>query len=405
MVTYREVPDDQREEFHHLLHYAFRPHEEEDSYDSEEDFWDGVGERRGIYKDRELLAISSIHELSSHIREDWLTVGGISMVATRPENRHQGYIRTMMGEILSELRDRGITLSALWPFSYPFYNRLGWRVCDQSHIYFLGPEELDFERTEKLGSFRKITFEEYEEIEPLYHDFARQFNLPLRRTSDWWNNRKFNPWKERSYCYLWENDGEAKGYVLYSLQESSEDEWKKDLKVKELVYRDGETFYQLLRFLYNHGSQVKKVGVPGPLPENLTLLDLVEDPRSVETELNPGVMFRIVDVEAALESLVYDTGIEGEITFEITDSLLAANQGTFTLNFSQDSRKCRVQHEETSSEVDFSLDIGSLAQLYTGYLSPKQLCVSDNMKVKNKNKLPLLRAAFLPQETYFNDGF
>lgn len=406
MVKYKKVPDDQREEFHHLLHYGFRPHEEEGTYESEDDFWDGVGERRGIYDGDKLAGISSIHDLDTYIRDEWLPMGGISMVATRPEDRHQGYVKTMMTEILVELRERGIILSSLWPFHYPFYNKLGWRVSDQSETYFVSPDDLKFSLGQKKGSFRKISSDQYEEVEALYHDFARDFNLPLKRSEDWWDIRKFNPWNKTGYCYLWEYEGEARGYVMYSPHESSDDSWEKEMEVRELIYQDREAFYQLMRLLYNHGSQVSEIGVPAPFPSRLNMLDLVEDPRSVETELNPGVMVRIVDLEDALSRLRYPEDAEGELTLEVTDPLLESNEGVFTLEFSGETSKCRVKREGTSTgKANFSLSIGSLSQLYTGYLSADQLATANKLDVRKESKLPLLNKAFPSCETFFNDGF
>lgn len=406
MVTYRPVPEEQREEFYRMIDYAFSPHEEEKNYEDEEDFWPGVGDRRGIYEDEELRAIASIHHFESYLRDDWLPMGGVSTVATPPEYRHRGYVRTMMAELLRELRGKEIILSSLWPFSYPFYNKLGWKASARSISYSFEPEALEFSQQEKRGSFRSISVEEYQDIEPVYHDFLKQFNLGLRRSSEWWDHHKLNPWQKPTYCYAWELNGEDRGYVIYTVNEGEESSWKKEMEVREFVYQDMEACYHLLRFLYNHGSQMEQISLSTPFPKDTTLLDFVEDPRDVEAELKPGVMVRCVDVKQALETLTYPPELNGKTLLAVTDPLLDKNDGIYSLNFSSEETGCQVYRETSDlQDPDCTVDIGTLSQIFTGYLTPKEAVLTDDLTVESEEKLSLLDRAFPSTKIFFNDGF
>lgn len=406
MANYREVPEEDREAFQETLHYAFSPHKEEVDYHDDEDYWPSMGDLRGIYDNGELLAVSSIHYLNSHLRGKWLPMGGVSAVATSPGNRHRGYIKNMLAEMLAELRDKGIALSCLWPFSYPFYDRLGWRVCDNYTTYELDPEVLKFTADEPGGEFRQVSKGEHEIIEPTYRKFARKFNLPLKRSPEWWDHHRFSQWDKQVYCYLWKRKEEVKGYVLYSAEKGPQGEWKKKLKVDELVYESEEAFFQLLRFLYNHGSQMSQITLPGPIPGKLSLLDLVEDPRDVKALEKPGIMVRCVDVKKALESLTYPENPRGEITMKVKDPLLEANSGTYYLVFDGSSSDPEVDRAtENGDDPDLSLEVGSLTQLYTGYLSPRQAVTANKITLSNRDKLELLEKIFPAGETLFYDGF
>ncbi|MBS3787911.1 GNAT family N-acetyltransferase [Candidatus Bipolaricaulota bacterium] len=404
MVNYKKIPEEDREKFQEMLHYAFSPHKKEVDYD-DEDFWLRIGNPRGIYDGEDLLAISSIHSLETLVREDWLPMGGISAVATSPENRHKGYIKTMLTELLVELRDQEVVLSSLWPFSYPFYDKLGWRCCDRYTTYEFDPEVLEFTAKDPRGSFRQVSEEGYEDIAPAYHKFIRKFNLPLNRSSKWWKHQKLSQWNRTVYCYLWEQNNDVKGYVLYSVEKSSKDEWKKKLKVEELIYQTEEAFYQLLRFLYNHGSQMNRIILPSPLPNKLSLLDLVNDPRDVEAREKPGIMVRCVDVETALEYLPFQEGLKGKLVMSVKDPLLKENDGSYSLNFNGDSPPAINKFKQKASKPDLSLDIGSFTQLYAGYLSPTEALMADNITLDSEAKLPLLERIFPKSRTFFKDGF
>lgn len=402
--NYKRIPEENREEFKEMLHYAFRPHKEEVDY-NDEVFWPRVGDPRGIYDGENLVAVSSIHSFESLVRENWLPTGGLTAVATSPENRHKGHIKTMMTELLNELRDREVILSSLWPFSYPFYDKLGWRFCDRYTSYEFDPEVLEFAAEKSIGSFRQVSKDDYDDIAPTYQKFIRKFNLPLKRSSKWWKYQRLSQWDNTVYCYLWEQKKDVKGYVLYSVERNTGNGWKKELNVGEIIYETEGAFYQLLRFLYNHGSQMNKITLPSPLPNGLSLLDLVDNPREIEAKEKPGVMVRCVDVEAAIEALPLPEGLEGKLIMSVKDPLLEENSGSYSLNFNGNSSPKINQLTSKSAKPDLSLGIGSLTQLYTGYLSPTEAITAGKVTLKNEEKLSLLHEIFPKKRTFFPDGF
>ncbi|MFW6006169.1 MAG: hypothetical protein ACOC9A_01860 [Candidatus Bipolaricaulota bacterium] len=44
MVNYKRIPEEKREEFQEMLHYAFKPHKEEIDYHNDEEFWSIIGD-------------------------------------------------------------------------------------------------------------------------------------------------------------------------------------------------------------------------------------------------------------------------------------------------------------------------------------------------------------------------
>jgi len=405
VVTYKKVKEEDRDKFQDMIHYAFSPHREEVDHHKDEDYWSMIGDPRGIYDGDKLLAVSSIHYLESRLRGEWLTMGGIGAVATAPENRHKGYTKVMFTELLRELREKNVILSSLWPFSYPFYDKLGWRSCDKYTTYELVPEVLKFAAKNPDGKFRQVFRDDHGDIVSTYRKFVRKFNLPLRRSSDWWKYNRFRQWDKTVYCYLWEKNTDVNGYVIYSIEKGLQGEQKKKLNVDELVYETEEAFFQLLRFLYNHGSQMSRITLPSPLPEGLSMLDLVDDPRALETREKPGIMFRCVDVKAALEALPFPERVEDKIIISIEDPLLKKNSEQFCLNFDGASPPAISRINQQGPKPDISMDVGSLTQLYVGYLNPSQAVTAGNITLENEDKLPALNKIFPGKRTLFYDGF
>ncbi len=246
---------------------------------------------------------------------------------------------------------------------------------------------------------------DYDDISPTYQKFIRKFNLPLKRSSKWWKYQRLSHWNKPVYCFLWEQNKDIRGYVLYSVEKNSEHDWKKELNVSELIYETEEAFYQLLRFLYNHGSQMNRITLPSPLPNGLSLLDLLDDPQEIEAKEKPGIMVRCIDVEAAIETLPLPEGLESNLIISVEDPLLEENSGNYSLDFDGNSFPEINRLNREGTKPDLSLDIGSLTKLYTGYLSPSEAITAGNLTLKNEDKLPLLREIFPKQRTFFPEGF
>jgi predicted acetyltransferase len=80
-------------------------------------------ELRGLFVDGELRAALRLIDMPLWFGAAPVGTGGLSAVATPPEYRRQGYIGRLLRATLAEIRDRGWPLSALYPFSFPFYKR------------------------------------------------------------------------------------------------------------------------------------------------------------------------------------------------------------------------------------------------------------------------------------------
>jgi predicted acetyltransferase len=83
------------------------------------------------------------------------------------------------------------------------------------------------------------------------------------------------------------------------------------------------------------------------------LLDMVDEPRRLRASLSDGLWLRVLDVPTALAGRRYPT--QPDLVLEITDPLIAENNGRFQLDGAR-----------TQRAADLALDVATLGNLYLG---------------------------------------
>lgn len=409
-MEFGAVPDDHRETYDRILSYAFAPERGPDP-DREGPDRPASFHRRGVYEvpagtppgersAEDLITVCGYHDFSARIRGAFHPVGGVSAVASPPEHRRRGVVRTMLAELHAEFRSRGIAFAALWPFKYSFYRRLGYaRVNDYARLT-VAPDELEGAVPAPDGAFVRLSPDDWKRLDAV-HATAATEPLGLDRTEDWWRYRAFQSWETDLFVYGWERGGELRGYVVYSVSDGDGDEDGRTLVARELVGVDREARGHLLRFCRNHDSQVERVRLIGRV--DTRLFDRLADPSAVDVAVKPGPMFRLVDVSAGLSSLSYPTGVAGEVVLEVTDDHCEWNDGTVELRIGDGSATC----EPTDAEPDLSLEVGALSRLAVGSHSVGRLEELGDATVASGagDARKTLESAFPGTEPFLREGF
>ncbi|WP_227376645.1 GNAT family N-acetyltransferase [Haladaptatus halobius] len=419
MPEYRPVPADE-EEYRRLLRYAFRPEAgpELDEDDDEPE----LGDRRGLFEGDDLRCVCKHYWFTARVRGDWHDVAGLSAVASPPENRRRGLVAQLLAESLSEYRENEVYFSALWPFDYGFYRRYGWGTVTKYTKYETTPDALALD-TEPTGEFRRLEADDWRLLEPVLDAHGERYTLTIDRTEEWWRHRVFEGWQKDPYVYAWMRDGEeqrssnvsddeprddeARGYVVYTIEEDGDD---KRLRVWELAYADDDAYCHLLRFVQYHDSQVERVRLYEP--ENTDLLDVVDDPRKVECEVRTGPMFRLVDVQRALESLSYPDDARGRVVLQVSDPLAEWNEGTFELVTDEVVRCDRIDagddfdaNPDATFDIDATTDVNTLSQLVAGYYSVEDGERLGDLVVVDADARDRLATLFPKRNVFLREGF
>ncbi|WP_254543625.1 GNAT family N-acetyltransferase [Halomarina pelagica] len=396
---YRPVPDDDVEAFRRLVTYAFRPTERPDPLDDPDDLPAParIGARRGIYDGDELCCTGRHYWFTHRIRGERHAVGGLSAVSTPPKHRRRGLVRRLLAESLAEYREREHHFASLWPFEYAFYRQFGWETASRYAVATFEPDAIDFlDRVDppECGRFVDLDADRWADCEAVYRA-ENDRALAMYRTEEWWRKRVFAGWDDDPYVAGWERDGELRGYLVYDIEDGDDSEGRR-MRVYETGAVDFEAHLEVLRFCRYHDSQVAKVTLHGPVDSSLH--DLVEDPRAVEIEIEPGAMIRVVDVERALSGLA--SPADGATTIAVEDPLVERNRGTFRLEASGGRATC----ERTDGAADAEVSIGTLSQLAVGYLSVEEAARFGRLDASAEAR-ETLAALFPPDETFLREGF
>lgn len=400
MADYRPISEDRLLEFQRVRDYSFRPQAGPRSLD-EDDLGPDVGSHRGAFEGDDLVSVCRHMELDVRVRGGWQTMGGLSSVATPPEARRRGHVRTLLAGSLAEYRDRGWTLSALWPFDRGFYGRYGWATGHRLAKLSCDPEKLSWTADHARGEFRPVRVADEDApddadiatLDSVYDAYGERHDLTVDRTDEWWREWIFGRGTV-PYAYVWERDGEPAGYIAYTVDDGDDG---RTLHARDFVPTDHEARLNLLYFCYQHDSQVSTV--EASLPDDPTVLDAFADPAGVEYGVYAGPMLRVVDVVPAVEALDY--AVDGSFVLAVDDGFADWNDDTFRVTVEGGAATA----ERVDADPDVAADVETFTQLYLGYFTVEQAERLGDLSVRDDAARDLLASLYPPRDLFVNERF
>lgn len=374
MSRYRPLSDDELDDFHAMVQYAFSitegpwsPDDADsdgepsaaDDAESTDDASD-LGQAYGYFDDGRLVSICKHYHWQTRVRDDTHRLAGLSAVATRPEHRRQGYVRDMLRAALDEYRADGTYLSVLWPFEHSFYRKLGWGTAFHGFSHRCDPGDLAQFRGGHGGTWLPLDADDWERLDAVHRAHGSQFELTIERTEDWWRDRIFEGWTQDPFVYGYERDGDLAAFVSYVATDDDDDTDGTLLRARDAAWVDQEAREAIYGFLARHESQVECIHLWSTDDD---LLWLSEHPREIETERHPAAMFRLVDVAAALDARRYPAAVEAEFVVDVQDPLVDWNDRRFSVDIADG--EATITPAE-AAEPTASLRIDALSQLYVG---------------------------------------
>ncbi len=361
---------------------------------------------RGLFVDGDLRVSLVVHPMQVWFGGRLVATGGLSGVATPPQWRRQGYIGRLLRAAVDEMRERGEYLSTLYPFAFPFYKHYGWAHASDNHVYTIPTMRLPV--VTPTGSWHplQVGSDVYPLPDParisdadlgvlmgIYDAWVPRYNGMLARDSVWWRGRKLEP---QANLFYWRNPaGEPRAYVRYTFKELAP--WERRLEA-QVVALDRAAWQATLGFLRNHDSQAGEISLT--LPEDSRILALLDDPR-FKIEIDPGFMLRINDVAGALEARGYAPEAAGRITIQVAEGWGQQTQTIYRVEVSDG----RAVVTTTTDTAELSLDARALAQLYSGYLTPRQAADLGLLTVHDAAALGRAQALFAGPTAFLADFF
>lgn len=146
-------------------------------------------------------------------------VGAIGNVMTIPEYRGEGHASTLLRSAVSFLIERGVPVSFL--IGDPeFYSRLGWRRLPSTKRVATDPPTLP-SRSDADATWIPFNEDRLSELVDLYRRSFGQRDGTFARPSALWNGWIFHELVDRDDVLIYEEGGEVRGYLAYSVTEGA----------------------------------------------------------------------------------------------------------------------------------------------------------------------------------------
>jgi predicted acetyltransferase len=379
-----------------LSQFAFQYELSEEEQD-ERSSWTDPKEIWGFFVQGKLAAKLQINQFHTWLNGKHFAMGGIAGVATWPEYRRNGMVAKLLLQALKVMKEQGQTVSFLSPFKFEFYRKYGWETYIDYLKYEIPADKLPKFHASEGSSIVRVT-KEWELLNPIYEQYAVQFNGMLKRDANWWNNRFFRNKKGTVALYV-NPQGERMGYVFYQVKEFT-------ATIHEMVFLDEETRRGLWKFIADHDSMISKVEVKAPIDDQLPFL--VHDPKFKQEKITY-FSSRIVDVEAFLKQYRFETRKEVEpIYLRISDPHADWNDGIFQLQFADNGEKVQVirlaEGEQPADELLLSCNIQTLTALFMSYQKASFMARIERLQ-GSQELVARLEAAIPQRTTYLADFF
>lgn len=288
-----------------------------------------------------------------------VSMTGIAGVGVAPESRGSGAALSLMQQAVKELYQKDVAISVLYPATQRLYRKAGYEQAGSFCSWEIPAQSIQIK--EQPLPIKSVALDS-EIFYQLYTKQGQNINGYLNRNQTIWNRIIKPSEKEVFYGYIIGSIEEPEGYIIFSQNRIEKDDI---LIVFDWVILTNAAAKSFWTFLSNHRSKIDKIRWRSSAIDNLTLI-LPE--QTAKNRFIKRWMLRVINVEKALSKRGYPMGIETELHLEITDDLIAENNGKFILSIANGSGSVTK-----GGKGNFRLDIKGLATLYTGLFSPQQL--------------------------------
>ncbi len=337
------------------------------------DVWKGEN-AVAITEGETLAAALELVPYTLSVRGKQLPASYIVGVSVAGAYRGRGLSTVLMREGLKKQLAREEILSFLTPFSYPFYEKLGYEKAYEEWHTKARAEE--FPKAKSAGNFRSATIEDYEILSRIYEDFCQdKTGYSIRKRDDWDFILKELAYDGGALHLYLDETGTPIAYLAFLKDDAH-------CKVQEMAYGDDRGRDAILSYVLSHSSYESFDFIfpsGSDLPDNFG--------KRAKTELRPGAMARLLQIDKGLVN-----GL-GDVKLSVTDAFLPENTGVYA--------EINGTVAETEQEADVSTDVGALTQLILGYRSAGELLLSGRMKGA-ENAITQLDKLYPKQETYMN---
>lgn len=320
----------------------------------------------------EIVGTAGVFSFQMTVPGGALPTAGVTWVSVKPTHRRRGVLTSMMRRQLSDVRERGEAIAALWASESVIYGRFGYGLAAECAELRIERDHTAFAREQQMpGRCRLVSREEALSAWPAVYERV----LPTQpgmysRSEAWWAHKTLRETESSGpgarFLVQYEEDGQPLGYARYRVRRDGRDgNPYGTLYVSELIAATDTAYAALWRYLFG-------VDLIGVIEARLRHVDeplvwLLADPRRLFRRVQDTLWVRLVDVAPALEGRRYAS--EGRVVFEVRDTFCPWNEGRYELEGGPAGARCQRSNET----ADLVLTAADLGAAYLGGASLRTL--------------------------------
>lgn len=317
---------------------------------------------------------------------------GVAGVGVRADRRRAGVASELMRQVLLEMWESGVALSALYASNQPLYRSAGYEQAGAHFHGTLRPRDIDVRETGG-GPVTLATPADRPEIESLYRETALDRPGHLDRGPYVWA-RLWHPLDGAVVhgALLWDENGILESYVLYAQYRTGDDGFL--LTVKDAASRTSRGWRRIWTHLRDVSTMVAEIKLSTSPTDPLFVL---QPHPYMRVQLYEPWMMRVVDPIGALEARGYAKGQPERLVIKVIDPLLGDQSLTVDVNGGRASVK-------RGGDPTAKIHIRGLSAMYTGYISPFEAAALGLVEAGTRS-LAALQALFAGPAPWMRDFF
>ncbi|WP_043640111.1 GNAT family N-acetyltransferase [Nonomuraea candida] len=315
-----------------------------------------------------IAGVTSVLSLTMTIPGTQLPVAGVTSVSVLPSHRRRGVLSSLMRRQLTDIRERGECVAALYASESSIYGRYGYGRAagelsfriDKSRSAFVPGAPGDPSLRLRVAKPAEVRTE----LEKLFASVVAGRPGRYERDTQSWDNwladeepdqRGAGPLRS----ILAEDDGGVRGYALFRIKSSWDDDGVAEgtLKLQELEATDPAAYALLWRSVLDRDLVTR---VEGGIPVDAPLIALLADQRQLRARWADELWVRLVEVDRALAARAYSAPVD--LVIEVEDDVCPWNARRWRLTADLSGAECRAVEDEP----DLRLPVSALGSAYLG---------------------------------------
>lgn len=347
----------------------------------------------GAFKGQQLVGGTRYLNFQMNLLSQTIKLGGLGFVCVDLLHKKEGVAKELMMAFLNHYRSQGVNITMLYPFSIPFYKKMGFGLGTEMYKFQVTPDS--FPKGDSKEHLCYATEEDQELLLSCYNRFAEKTNGMIYK-------RSFHLSKELN-TIVYKEDGQIKGYMSFAFNPVQENyRYLHNLRLYHLIYEDEKVLREFSTFLNSQSDQVQRII---HVTQDDSLKYFLKNPTNdqwdafnsiyIETYLTAqGAMYRVTDVAGIFADLAKHNFSNQDCRLKITvqDTLLPENAGSTIVVF----EKGWIQSIGSAGEYDVEiiLDIADFSSLLVGGIHFKRLHKYGLVSVSDTSYLATLEGIF-----------